>query len=89
MVAIGDGPPTLFVTLPWAEDHWKDITRLLKERFRFSDIVSPLGPESKDRKINTVRNVNDFTIVVQEYFQKRIENWLNTVGKTILKINWH
>ena len=61
----------------------------MKERFRFPGIVSPLGPESKDGKINTVRNVNDFTIVVQEYFQKRIKNCLNTVGKTIFEISHH
>ena len=73
MVAIGPGPPTLFVALSCAEYHWKDIARLLKERFWFPGIVSPRRPESKDRKINAVRNVNDFTIVVQKYFKKGLK----------------
>ena len=68
MVAIVAGPPTLFVTLSCVEYHWKDIAILLKERFQFPGIVSPLGPESKYGKINTVRDVKDFTIFVQEYF---------------------
>ena len=67
----------------------ENIARLLNERFQFPGIVSPLGSESKDGKIDTVRNVIYFTIFMQEYFQKRIENWLNTVGKTIFKINHH
>ena len=50
VVAIGAGPPTLFVTMSCAESHWKGIARLLKERFQFPGIVSPLGLESKDEK---------------------------------------
>ena len=30
--------------------------------------------------------LNDFTIVVQEYFQQRVELWLETVGKKIFDI---
>ena len=30
--------------------------------------------------------LNDYSIMVQEYFQKRVELWLNTVGKQIFGI---
>ena len=85
-VAKGKGPPTLFITLSCAEYYWKDIARLLKERFNWRGIKNPLHPPDEDGRINTVRNVNDFTIVVQEYFQRRIKNWLSTVGKKVFMI---
>ena len=88
-ISTGAGPPTLFITLSCAEYYWPDISRLLKERFNFPGIKSPLGPAYEDGRINTVTNVNDYTIVVQEYFQKRVQNWLDTVGRDIFKIKHH
>ena len=32
------------------------------------------------------RAVNDYSIVVQEFFVKRVDDWLNTVGKEVLGI---
>ena len=85
-IASGAGPPTLFITLSCAEYYWPDINRLLHERFNFKGVNSPLDGQNGNGKINSVKNVNDMTIVVQEYFQKRIENWLVKVGKPIFKI---
>jgi hypothetical protein len=34
-------------------------------------------------------HINEFTIVIQEYFQIRVKCWLATVGKTIFKITHH
>ena len=83
-VAEGNGPPTLFITLSCAEYFWKDINRLLKERFHFNGVTSPL--DVKDGKYNSVKNVNNMTIVVQEYFQKRVEHWIAKIGRPIFKI---
>ena len=84
---MGHGPPNLFITLSCAEYYWKDIARLLRQRFSFGSIKNPLSGEDVHGRINTVKNVNDFSIIVQEYFQKRVENWLKTVGKKVFKIN--
>ena len=86
-VSMGHGPPNLFITLSCAEYYWKDVARLLKQRFNFAGIKNPLGEPDKNGRINTVKNVNDFSIIVQEYFQKRVENWLKTVGKKVFMIN--
>ena len=43
----------------------------------------------KDGRINAVTKVNDYTIVVRKYFQRRVQNWLDTVVKDIFKIKHH
>ena len=48
--------------------------------------MNPLDAPDANGRINTVKNVNDFTIIVQEYFQKRVQNWLKTVGKKVFMI---
>ena len=88
-IAAGNGPPTLFITLSCAEYFWKDIERLLKERFKFKNVTSPLDVKEGQEKVATVKNVNNMTIIVQEYFQRRVENWLKYIGKPIFKINEH
>ena len=85
-VSEGHGPPNLFITLSCAEYYWKDIARLLKQRFDFPGVVNPLDAPDANGRINTVKNVNDFTIIVQEYFQKRVQNWLKTIGKKVFMI---
>ena len=89
LVSIETGPPTLFITLSCAEYYWPDIFCLFKERFDFPGVRNPLGPAYEDGRINTVTNVNNYTIVVQKYFQRRVQNWLDTVGKDIFKITHH
>ena len=69
------------IILSCAEYYWTDIARLLKQRFDIPGVVNPLDEPDANGRINTVKNVNDFSIIVQEYFQKRVQNWLNTVGK--------
>ena len=88
-MSTGAGPPTLFITLSCAEYYWPEISSLIKERFDFPGVRNPLGPVYEDVRINTVTNVNDYTIVVQKYFQRRVQNWLDTVGKDIFKIKHH
>jgi hypothetical protein len=33
-----------------------------------------------------LRLVDEYSVVIQEFFQKRVEIWLETVGKKILRI---
>jgi len=82
-VEAGNGAPMFFITLSCAEFYWKDIIMLIKERMEMAGdnpddcfVGSPKMPQL----------LNNYSIVVQEYFQKRVEIWLQTVGKDIFGI---
>lgn len=36
-----------------------------------------------------MRTINDYTIVVQEYFHVKVQAWIETVGKEIFGIKYH
>lgn len=82
-VEIGNGAPTFFITLSCAEFLWADVIAKVKERIDIG------GGDSSDcyvgsPKLATI--VNDYSIVIQEYFQKRVVAWLDTVGKQVFGI---
>ena len=78
------GPPTLFITLSCAEYHWPDIKRLLQECLKIA------GSNKADEvKEGYVQSINDYTLIVQEYFQQRVMAWLKTIGKIIFGIKHH
>ena len=79
----GHGAPTLFITLSCAEYHWKDIKKLVKERLA----IAGKDVDVDDTKYISI--VNDYTLVVQEYFQQRVAIWLKTIGKHIFGIKHH
>ena len=82
-VEMGHGAPDFFITLSCCEHYWVDIIRLIKERMDMAgDDASQCFVGS--RKLSQI--LNDYAIVVQEYFQKRVEIWLKTVGKKVLGI---
>ena len=76
----GNGPPTLFITLSCAEYYWPDIIKLLEERIQM-DNVEGKCPDLKNNKSALIKAVNDYSIVIQEYFLIRVDHWLETVGK--------
>ena len=80
-VSLKHGPPSLFITLSCAEYHWPDIKRLLDQRAKIAGQSINL-----DQKACFIKEVNDFTLVIQEYFQKRVMLWLRTVGKHVFGI---
>ena len=63
-VAIGNGPPSLFMTFSCAEYYWPEIKTLLKQRYEVADLPVPDFVEE-----NIMQHINDMTLVVQEYFQ--------------------
>ena len=75
------GPPTFFMTFSCAEYKWQDIKRLIIDRFECAGL-----PTDDIKKKNFVSLVNDYTIIIQEYFQQRIQIWLDTVGKNVFGI---
>jgi len=80
---MGNGPPNFFITLSCAEYHWPDIIHLVKDRMTIAENKQFDDSCNLD---NIVQIMNDYSVVVQEYFQKRVEIWLETVGKQVLGI---
>lgn len=82
-IEAGNGPPMFFITLSCAEYLWPDIIRLVKERMEIAgeDSSCCFVGSSKLTKL-----LNQYSFVVQEYFQKRVETWLATVGNDIFGI---
>jgi len=82
-VQAGNGPPTFFITLSCAEKLWVDVIRLIKERMILAGLDASqcfLGSEKLSQY------VNQYSIVIQEFFQKRVLAWLDTVGRNVFKI---
>ena len=64
-VDAGHGAPTLFMTFSCAEYFWPDLKRLLEERiFAAESWVFDLDEGDSERN----RAVNEYSIVVQEFF---------------------
>lgn len=85
-VEAGNGSPSFFVTLSCAEHHWPDIVRLIKERMEIA------GQDTKDCYVGSPklsRILNEYTVVVQEFFQARVEAWFKTVGKSVFDVEHH
>jgi hypothetical protein len=82
-VQLGNGPPMFFITLSCAEYFWPDVISLLKDRLQIAGLDdSDCYPGSP----KLIQLVNDYTIVIQEYFQERTIRWLETVGKKLFGI---
>ena len=79
-IEAGHGPPTFFITLSCAEYLWPDIKRLIADRF------SSAGLDPPDLEISFVQLVNDYTLIVQEYFYERVKLWLSTIGAKVFHI---
>ena len=71
------------MTLSCVEYKWPDVRRLIKERM----LMAGKNPDMFD--VNVTKFVNEYSIVVQEYFQQRVKIWLKTVGKNVFKIKHH
>jgi len=87
----GNGPPTLFITLSCAEYYWPDVKKLLQERINIA------GNKNNNDQQNTLPNkrsltkaVNQYSIVIQEYFITKVKDWMETYAKTVLKVkHWY
>jgi len=96
-IAEGHGPPNGFFTLSCAECFWPDMIRLLEDRIWIAEGRHRNGPGAKIDKLGNLidlvndrkaRNkaVNDYAVVIQEFFIRRTEDCLNTVGRDVLGI---
>ena len=80
---VGNGAPLYFMTLSCAEYFWPDVINLIQERLKLANLDTS---ECHVGSPKLPRLVNDYAIVIQEYFQKRVEIWLQTVGKELFGI---
>jgi hypothetical protein len=79
----GNGAPSYFITLSCCEHYWSDIILLIKERLKLA------GKDESECYVGSPKMsqlLNDYAIVLQEYFQKQVEIWLKTVGKKVFDI---
>jgi hypothetical protein len=90
-VSAGHGAPTVFMTLSCAEFHWPDLKRILEKRIW---IESNYSVDDEGNRLDSNgciidlsnniqamnKAVNDYSIVVQEFFQLRVKKFLQSVG---------
>lgn len=79
----GRGAPNIFMTLSCAEYFWPDLKRLLEEFILLAE----------HRKVDLSLNhselnkaLNDYTLVVQEFFQLRVDEFIKTIGLHVFGI---
>jgi hypothetical protein len=80
-IETGAGPPTVFITFSCAEYFWPDVKRLLEEYILLCE-----GKKVDLDKDFSAWNkaVNDYTLVIQEFFHSRIESYLKSIGFNVL-----
>lgn len=87
----GHGPPTLFMTFSCAEYWWKDLLLFLQKRIENTEdecYIETLkqGSDKEKREIQA-KLVDKYVASVQIFFQERLDNWLETIGKNVFNIN--
>lgn len=85
-----NGPPTLFMTFSCAEFWWKDLKEFLIKRCQNTidhEKASKLktGSKEEQKKIQ-IELVDKYSYCVQQFFQLRMDNWLETIGKNVFQI---
>jgi len=87
----GNGAPTLFITLSCAEYYWPDVKRLLQDRINIArGNPSSDNDDELTSKAKIMKAVNQYSIVVQEYFIAKVKDWMETYAKEVFKIkHWY
>jgi hypothetical protein len=83
-IEMKNGAPTYFGTLSCAEYHWPDIIKLIEDRI-FLETNKRIQLKRNEKTI--VKAMNEYTGVIQEYFQERVKCWFATVGEKIFGID--
>jgi hypothetical protein len=79
----GNRTPSLFVILSCEEYHWQDIEKLLNARRK----IAGDPPISLKAVTEKVRAVNNYSIVIQEYFQALVSDFLENYAKEVFGIH--
>lgn len=85
-----NGPPTLFMTFSCAEYWWEDLLEFLTKRCAGTDDAALVEKvktcDEADREKIKSELLFKYSYCVQEFFQLRMDNWLETIGKNVYKI---
>lgn len=82
----GNGAPSFFITLSCGESQWPEIERLVKERMRLAGLdASNVGVGQS----GYTGFLNNYSIVIQEFFQERVQRWLDVVGRKVFGVSHH
>ena len=88
-----NGPPTLFITLSCAENWWPDLKRILIERLEgtlYESLIDDMKNKDTNISMKATRKAAElFSITVQQFFQIRVQEWIDTVGKKALDIEFY
>ena len=85
-VACGRGPPTFFMTFSCAENWWPDLRRLLEqlERHAGNTDIADLLRENNFSAMK--RSAKKYPLYVNDFFMKRVKNYMKTVVSPALGI---
>jgi hypothetical protein len=78
-----NGAPSLFITFSCADYQWADIFALLNNQLILVGDAA-FDPDSTTYRIKAC---NDYSHVIQEYFQARAEDFMNNFAKKVFGIN--
>lgn len=91
-VELGHGAPSLFITLSCAENWWKDLQHLLSMRMvgtKYSDLINDMNSDDEKTRMSARSKVSKlFSVLVQDFFQERVDEWIKTVGKNVFGIEY-
>ena len=90
----GHGPPTLFMTFSCAEYWWDDMLTVLFKRIQDTNdkekvLLCQHNPTSNEAFEAKCYLVDTYTAIIQEYFQLRLDNWMETIGKDVFEIKYY
>lgn len=92
-ISKGHGPPTLFITLSCAENWWPDLKRLLIDRLKNTNheyLIEKILSEDENVSRRATSKASDlFATIVQTFFQMRVNEWIETIGKKVLGIEFY
>ena len=80
----GHGPPTLFLTFSCAEWWWSDLKKFLVQRCTgtLDEHLATQLQSLSFEEAKTIRGklLDRYCVSVQQFFQHKMDNWLETVG---------
>jgi hypothetical protein len=85
-VEMGRGAPSIILTLSCGEYFWPDIKRLLEDLLR-ETTKRNVDLNSNFQLLNQV--LNDFSLIIQDFFHKRVELFLEHIGIKVFGILYY
>jgi hypothetical protein len=77
-----NGAPSLFVVLSCVEYHWQDIEKISNDRIKIARSHSV----SLNNITEKVKAFNDYSIIIEEYFQARVTYFLENYATKVFGV---